>query len=101
MTYLDCSEYDCCHNKAGCCCLGGIEVARAGERDAVCASYRSSEGYGNTATDNIPGTAETEIHCGDKTCAYNEGRCCCADHVSVDECSCGPQCMTRRPGQKD
>ena len=40
MSYLDCAQYDCCHNKAGCCCL---------------------------------------------------------DHVSIDECSCGPECATRAP----
>ena len=26
MNYLDCAQYDCCHNKAGCCCLDGINV---------------------------------------------------------------------------
>ena len=24
MSYLDCAQYDCCHNKAGCCCLDSI-----------------------------------------------------------------------------
>ena len=52
MSYLDCAQYDCCHNKAGCCCLGGINVRHTGPGDAVCGSYRNSEGYGNVATDN-------------------------------------------------
>ena len=44
MNYLDCAQYDCCHNKAG---------------------------------------------------------CCCADHVSIDECSCGPECATRAPKENN
>ena len=83
MSYLDCAQYDCCHNKAGCCCLNGINVRHTGPGDAVCGSYRNSEGYGNVATDNQPASPETEIHC--------------ADHVSIDECSCGPECATRAP----
>ena len=46
MNYLDCAQYDCCHNKAGCCCLDGINVRHTGPGDAVCGSYRNSEGYG-------------------------------------------------------
>ena len=47
MSYLDCAQYDCCHNKAGCCCLNDIKVHHTGESDAVCSSYRNSEGYGH------------------------------------------------------
>lgn len=32
MVYLDCAQYDCCHNKAGACCLGSIKVHHAGKR---------------------------------------------------------------------
>ena len=59
MSYLDCAQYDCCHNKAGCCCLNDIKVHHTGESDAVCSSYRNSEGYGNVATDNQPASPET------------------------------------------
>ena len=52
MSYLDCAQYDCCHNKAGCCCLDGINVRHTGPGDAVCGSYRNSGGCGNVATDN-------------------------------------------------
>lgn len=97
MSYLDCAQYDCCHNKAGCCCLDGINVRHTGPGDAVCGSYRNSEGCGNVATDNQPASPETEIHCDDRGCRHLEGRCCCADHVSIDECSCGPECATRAP----
>ena len=69
MSYLDCAQYDCCHNKAGCCCLDGINVRHTGPGDAVCG----------------------------RGCRHLEGRCCCADHVSIDECSCGPECATRAP----
>lgn len=100
MVYLDCAQYDCCHNKAGACCLGGIKVHHTGDRDAVCSSYCCSEGYGNVATDNAPGTAETEIRCDDKECRYLEGRCCCADHVSIDESGCGPECATRKAARQ-
>ena len=65
--------------------------------DAVCGSYRNSEGYGNVATDNQPASPETDIHCDDKGCRHLEGRCCCADHVSIDERGCGPECATRAP----
>ena len=41
MSYLDCAQYDCCHNKAGCCCLNDIKVHHTGESDAVCSSYRN------------------------------------------------------------
>ena len=97
MNYLDCAQYDCCHNKAGCCCLDGISVRHTGPGDAVCGSYRNSEGYGNVATDNQPASPETDIHCDDKGCRHLEGRCCCADHVSIDERGCGPACATRAP----
>lgn len=97
MSYLDCAQYDCCHNKAGCCCLDSINVRHTGPGDAVCGSYRNSEGCGNVATDNQPASPETEIHCDDRGCRHLEGRCCCADHVSIDECSCGPECATRGP----
>ena len=32
MSYLDCAQYDCCHNKAGCCCLDSINVRHTGPR---------------------------------------------------------------------
>ena len=92
MSYLDCAQYDCCHNKAGCCCLNGIDVHHTGPGNAVCGSYRCNERYGNAATDNQPASPET-----DKGCRHLEGHCCCADHVSIDECSCGPECVTRAP----
>ena len=57
----------------------------------------SDEGYGNVATDNQPASPETDIHCDDKGCRHLEGRCCCADHVSIDERGCGPACATRAP----
>ena len=97
MSYLDCAQYDCCHNKAGCCCLNDIKVHHTGESDAVCSSYRNSEGYGNVATDNQPASPETEIACDDRGCRHQQGLCCCASHVSVDTCSCGPSCATRAP----
>ena len=59
MSYLDCAQYDCCHNKAGCCCLNDIKVHHTGESDAVCSSYRNSDGYGNVATDNQPASPAT------------------------------------------
>lgn len=95
MVYLDCAQYDCCHNKAGACCLGSIKVHHAGEKNASCASYRCNEGVGNVATDNAPAAAETEIRCDEKSCRYLEGRCCCANHVSIDEGTGGPRCATR------
>ena len=101
MNYLDCAQYDCCHNKAGCCCLNSIQVRHTGPGDAVCGSYSNSEGCGNVATDNPPASPETDIHCDDKGCRYLEGRCCCADHVSIDECSCGPECATRAPKENN
>ena len=62
MSYLDCAQYDCCHNKADCCCLNDIKVHHTGESDAVCSSYRNSEGYGNVATGNQPASPRrTEI----------------------------------------
>lgn len=100
MVYLDCAQYDCCHNKAGACCLGNIKVHHAGEKDAVCSSYRCNESVGNVATDNAPATAETEVRCDDKGCKYLEGRCCCADHVCIDECGCGPKCATRKEARQ-
>ncbi len=101
MNYLDCAQYDCCHNKAGCCCLNSIQVRHTGPGDAVCSSYRNSEGCGNVATDNPPASPETDIHCDDKGCRHLEGHCCCADHVSIDECSCGPECATRAPKESN
>ena len=97
MSYLDCAQYDCCHNKAGCCCLDGINVRHTGPRDAVCGSYRNSGGCGNVATDNQPASPETEIHCDDRGCRHLEGRCCCADHVSIDECELRPRMRHPRP----
>ena len=79
------------------CCLDSINVRHTGPGDAVCGSYRNSEGCGNVATDNQSASPETEIHCDDRGCRHLEGRCCCADHVSIDECSCGPECATRAP----
>ena len=76
MSYLDCAQYDCCHNKAGCCCLNDIKVHHTGESDAVCSSYRNSEGYGNVATDNQPASPETEIACDDSGCRHQQGHCC-------------------------
>ena len=72
MSYLDCAQYDCCHNKAGCCCLNDIQVRHTGETDAVCSSYRNSEGYGNVATDNQPASPETEIACDDRGCRHQQ-----------------------------
>ena len=79
MSYLDCAQYDCCHNKAGACCLGSVKVHHTGERDAVCSSYRCNESVGNVATDNAPATA---------------------DHVCIDECGCGPRCATRKTARQ-
>ena len=73
MSYLDCAQYDCCHNKAGCCCLDGINVRHTGPGDAVCGSYRNSGGCGNVATDNQPASPETEIHCDDRAAAILRG----------------------------
>ena len=95
MTYLDCSAYDCCHNKGGACCLGRIDVQHAGENDAVCSSYRSNEEYANAATDNAPGTAETDIRCDDTACRHLKNRACAARRVRIDENSAGPACLTR------
>ena len=92
MNYLDCAQYDCCHNKAGCCCLNSINVRHTGPGDAVCGSYRNSEGYGNVATDNQPACARLDTAHG-----CPAARCCCADHVSIDERGCGPACATRAP----
>lgn len=100
MSYLDCSEQDCCHNKAGSCCLGGISVHHAGHNDAVCRSYRNNEAYGNVATDNAPANPETQIRCDDTGCCYNDGKACQANHVTVQEQGCGPRCTTRTQEQK-
>ena len=51
-----------------------------------------SAAWGGVKFDHYP-----DIHCDDKGCRHLEGRCCCADHVSIDECSCGPECATRAP----
>ena len=63
ICYLDCSQNDCCHNKGGSCCLGGVKVHHAGQSDAVCRSYRNNEAYANAATDNAPPSAETAVRC--------------------------------------
>ena len=99
MAYLDCAQYDCCHNKAGGCCLGGVTVRHAGAGDAVCSSYRCSEGVGNVATDNAPATAETDVHCTERSCRYLAGSTCRAAHISIDVSDCGPQCRTRAAAQ--
>ena len=57
---------------------------------------RNQASMGNVATDNAPARVETEVRCDDKGCKYLEGRCCCADHVCIDECGCGPKCATRK-----
>ncbi|HJB41826.1 MAG TPA: hypothetical protein H9945_04940 [Candidatus Gemmiger avicola] len=95
MSFLNCSQQDCCHNKGGECCLGCVKVHHAGEQDAVCRSYRCSEGVGNVATDNAPATAVTDVRCDDAGCRYLKGTCCCADHVSIEEEGCGPRCRSR------
>lgn len=97
MSYLDCVQYDCCHNKAGCCCLGGIKVCRCEGGDAVCGSYRCNESCGNVATDNLPATSETEVHCNDAGCRFLAGHNCRAEHVNIDESGCGPRCVSRAP----
>ena len=38
MSYLDCAQYDCCHNKAGCCCLDSINVRHTGPATAGAAA---------------------------------------------------------------
>ena len=104
MTYLDCSAHDCCHNKGGACCLGCIDVQHTGEARAVCGSYCSNESYANAATDNAPGTAETDIRCNDEACRHlcNDEACrhlkhqmCAARRVRIDESTTGPACLTR------
>ena len=69
ICYLDCSQNDCCHNKGGSCCLGGVKVHHAGQSDAVCRSYRNNEAYANAATDNAPPSAETAVRCDDTAAA--------------------------------
>ena len=95
MTYLDCSAYDCCHNKGGACCLGCIDVQHAGENDAVCSSYCSNESYANAATDNAPGNAETDIRCNDEACRHLKSHICAARRVHIDESDPGSVCLTR------
>ena len=51
-----------------------------------------SAAWGGVKFDHYP-----DIHCDDKGCRHLEGRCCCADHVSIDERGCGPACATRAP----
>ena len=51
-----------------------------------------SAAWGGVKFDHYP-----DIHCDDKGCRHLEGCCCCADHVSIDECGCGPACATRAP----
>ncbi len=61
MNYLDCARsMTAAIIKAGCCCLNSIQV-HTGPGDAVCGSYRNSEGCGNVATDNPPASPETDI----------------------------------------
>ena len=95
MTYLNCSQSDCCHNKGGCCCLGNIQMHHTSAHNAKCASYACSEGYGNCATDNAPGSAETEIRCDDDACRHNKKKACCADLVGVSQGRTGPCCAAR------
>lgn len=95
MCYLDCSQSDCCHNKGGGCCLDGVSVHHTGANDSVCSSYRNNEAYGNVCTDNVPPTAETSIRCDDAGCRHNDHSRCTAMHITIKECSCGPQCATR------
>ena len=77
--------------------IGGREDAAFEKAFADYCGVRHCVGCGNVATDNQPASPETEIHCDDRGCRHLEGRCCCADHVSIDECSCGPECATRAP----
>ena len=95
MTYLDCSAYDCCHNKGGSCCLSCIDVPQPGENNAVRHSYCSNESYANAATDNAPGTAETDIRCNDEACRHLKNQVCAARRVRIDEQDTGPSCLTR------
>lgn len=95
MCYLDCSQSNCCHNKGGGCCLDGVSVHHTGDSDSVCSSYRNNEAYGNVCTDNVPPSAETAIRCDDAGCRYNDHNHCSAMHITIKECSCGPQCATR------
>ena len=76
ICYLDCSQKDCCHNKGGACCLGGVKVHHAGQSDAVCRSYRNNEAYANAATDNAPPSAETAVRCDDTGCRHNAAYRC-------------------------
>ncbi len=96
MSYLDCAQYDCCHNKAGCCCLDGINVRHTGPGDAVCGSYRNSGGCGNVATDNQPASPETEIHCDDGAAAILRGAAA-APTTSALTSAAAAECATRAP----
>ena len=66
MSYLDCAQYDCCHNKAGCCCLDGINVRHTGkgcrhlEGRCCCADHVSIDerGCGPACATRAPRTAE-------------------------------------------
>jgi hypothetical protein len=92
MAYLECSEGDCCHNKAGCCCLDSIGVKQEAGKDVVCCSYSC----GSTDTDSVEQPEpRTSIRCDDTCCCHNEDCHCAADRVCVKECSCGPECATR------
>ncbi len=95
ICYLDCSQNDCCHNKGGACCLGGVKVHHAGQSDAVCRSYRNNEAYANAATDNAPPSAETAVRCDDTGCRHNAAYRCRAPHVHIEESGCGPRCVSR------
>ena len=95
MAKLECSEHDCCNNRAGCCCLDAISVIEEGEneKEAVCCSYCCDSGM----TDHVGAenaSPETEIRCNEKKCCHNQNCCCQAEKVSIDECSCGPECKT-------
>ncbi|MCI2047066.1 MAG: hypothetical protein LKJ90_05065 [Faecalibacterium sp.] len=93
MTHLECSERDCCNNKAGCCCLDTISVQGEGEHnnEAVCCSYRADSGFDNAVGEQSAAPA-TDIRCNESCCCHNETGCCCADRVDISECGCGPEC---------
>lgn len=95
MTYLNCSEQDCCHNKGGCCCLDSIKMHHNSAHTAMCASFASNEGYANAAVDNAPGQAETDIRCDDSACRHNKNHACCSDLVGISQGRTGPCCAAR------
>lgn len=95
MTYLNCSEQDCCHNKGGCCCLDSIKMHHNSAHTAMCASFANNEGYANAAVDNAPGQAETDIRCDDGACRHNKNHACCSDLVGISQGRTGPCCAAR------